>query len=249
VLYHFLTGRPPFQGESTFDLALEKERGIFPPAHRLNLAVPRRLDLILDKMLARQPRLRYQDCHELLAHLASLGPAQERLSLRALPGGQSAAAATLTPIPQREVRVLLVADDPAIVLLAQEVAQTSDRTLRLSFVPNGIEALTFLRRQGPHAAAPRPQAIILARPLTAAGSLPLAAALQPVRGRLLLPLILLDGTSDDEKLLARHGLRVSLYVRRPGTPEQFERLSRSLRALVTHPPAGGQGPGGADSSS
>jgi serine/threonine-protein kinase len=69
TLYHLLTGEVPFKGENPLDIVEAKERGEFQPASKLNPAVPRVLDQIVARMLARQPRDRYQTASELIVDL------------------------------------------------------------------------------------------------------------------------------------------------------------------------------------
>jgi serine/threonine-protein kinase len=80
MLYRFVTGNVPFQGTTVLELLTVKERGKFPPARRSNPEVPERLDLMLDKMLAKDPNHRYQNCAELIKDLESLGLANDTLS-------------------------------------------------------------------------------------------------------------------------------------------------------------------------
>src|SRR5262249_34193724 len=72
VLYQMLTGVLPFEGETAVELMLAKERGYFPSARRLNREVPDRLDLIIDRMLAKDLRRRYQTCAEAIKDIESL---------------------------------------------------------------------------------------------------------------------------------------------------------------------------------
>jgi serine/threonine-protein kinase len=69
TLYHLLTGEVPFKGENPLEIVEAKDRGDFLPASKLNPAVPRVLDQILSRMLARQPRDRYQTASELIVDL------------------------------------------------------------------------------------------------------------------------------------------------------------------------------------
>lgn len=73
TLYHFLTGALPFSGGTTIELLMSKETGRFSPARKLNPKIPARLDLILDKMLARNPEQRYSSCNEVMKDLSALG--------------------------------------------------------------------------------------------------------------------------------------------------------------------------------
>lgn len=79
-LYCLLTGRPPFQGKTLVDLIQAKERGVFPTARSHNPEVPERLDLILLKMIAKNPAQRYQSVHEVIHDIERLDLAGRRLS-------------------------------------------------------------------------------------------------------------------------------------------------------------------------
>ncbi len=80
MLYYCVTGAHPFEGDSTLEIIQAKERGIFKSARRMNAAIPQRLDLIIDKTLAKDPRHRYQNCTELIQDLDSLQMDVEYLS-------------------------------------------------------------------------------------------------------------------------------------------------------------------------
>ncbi len=71
-----MTGSVPFSGANHLEVVEKKNLGVFLPASALNPDVPTILDEILDKMLARDPRDRYQTASELIidlerSHLAS----------------------------------------------------------------------------------------------------------------------------------------------------------------------------------
>jgi serine/threonine-protein kinase len=69
TLYHLVTGKVPFPGENHLEVVEKKERGVFAPASSLVAELPAELDAILAKMLARDPRDRYQTASELLVDL------------------------------------------------------------------------------------------------------------------------------------------------------------------------------------
>jgi serine/threonine-protein kinase len=69
TLYHLVTGEVPFPGANHIEVVEKKSLGFFTPASELVPAVPRALDRILDKMLAREPRNRYQTASELIVDL------------------------------------------------------------------------------------------------------------------------------------------------------------------------------------
>jgi len=80
TLYHFLAGTYPYKADSTVELLLMKETKPFTPIRRLAPEIPERLSLIIDKMMARDPKHRYQNCEELLKDLHSLNLASPTLS-------------------------------------------------------------------------------------------------------------------------------------------------------------------------
>jgi serine/threonine-protein kinase len=69
TLYHLITGSVPFPGDNHLEVIEKKNQGQFTPASKLNPTVPPVLDHILARMLARQPRDRYQTASELIVDL------------------------------------------------------------------------------------------------------------------------------------------------------------------------------------
>jgi serine/threonine-protein kinase len=69
TLYHLITGAVPFPGDNHLEVVEKKNQGAFTPASKLNPAVPPVLDYILNRMLAREPRDRYQTASELIVDL------------------------------------------------------------------------------------------------------------------------------------------------------------------------------------
>ena len=72
TLYCVLGGTVPLYGWHTLELILAKETGTFTPVHQGEPFVHERLDLIVDKMLQKEPNHRYANCEQLLSDLASL---------------------------------------------------------------------------------------------------------------------------------------------------------------------------------
>ena len=93
-LYHFLTGELPFQGNTALELVMAKDKGLFTSARKLNNQIPDRLDLMVDRMIAKDPNHRYSNCSELLNDLNSLDLAGETLSF--IEGAEPAAAGSAT---------------------------------------------------------------------------------------------------------------------------------------------------------
>lgn len=73
TLYHMLTGALPFTGATALELIMAKETGKYEHARKLRPEIPERLDLIIDKMMSKDPKHRYADCASVIRDLAALG--------------------------------------------------------------------------------------------------------------------------------------------------------------------------------
>jgi serine/threonine-protein kinase len=69
TLYHLVTGEVPFAGANHIEVVEKKNLGFYTPASAVNAKVPEILDRIIDKMLARDPKDRYQTASELIVDL------------------------------------------------------------------------------------------------------------------------------------------------------------------------------------
>jgi serine/threonine protein kinase/Tfp pilus assembly protein PilF len=76
LLYEAITGRTPFAGRSFIEIAANVLHVEPPPPSKFNRAVPRELDFIVLKALAKKPNKRYQSAKELIGDLNAV---KERL--------------------------------------------------------------------------------------------------------------------------------------------------------------------------
>src|SRR5213078_4520223 len=60
------------------------------------------------------------------------------------------------------INILLVEDDPSDVELTRRALQSAKLQNRVWIVGDGVEALAFLRREGPHRGVPRPDVVLTA---------------------------------------------------------------------------------------
>ncbi len=63
--------------------------------------------------------------------------------------------------PARPAQLLLVEDSPADVAMTREALRVGGIPVQLHVAEDGVVAMAFLRRQWPHAGAPRPDLILL----------------------------------------------------------------------------------------
>ncbi len=71
VMFEMLTGRMPFTDESPLGLMLEVVKAEIPDVREINHDVDPEVARILDRMIAKDPAERYQNCHEIVADLGA----------------------------------------------------------------------------------------------------------------------------------------------------------------------------------
>src|SRR5437773_4702654 len=72
LLYECIAGKPAFFGKSTADICAKVMRDDPPPPSTLNPAIPKELDRIALKSLAKKPEARYQTADEMIAEIQSV---------------------------------------------------------------------------------------------------------------------------------------------------------------------------------
>jgi serine/threonine-protein kinase len=94
VMFEMLTGRMPFTDESPLGLMLEVVKAEIPDVREINHDVDPEIARILDRMIAKDPAERYQNCHDLVAELGAHPLVAKGGSITLQPK-MSAAAATM----------------------------------------------------------------------------------------------------------------------------------------------------------
>ena len=126
------------------------------------------------------------------------------------------------------LNVLLVEDNPGDVRLTLETFRDANQSVRLHLAANGVEAMAFLRREGPHALAPRPVLILLDLNLPKMDG---REVLVEVKGDIdlkTIPIVILT-TSDTETDITRsYQLQANCYLTKPVRLEEFENLVKSV---------------------
>ncbi len=81
VLYEMLVGRPPFQGKTSFEVLRQHIESSAPPPSECHPDVPRGLDLVVARAVAKSAVDRYQTVAEMAAALATVHPQATLLRL------------------------------------------------------------------------------------------------------------------------------------------------------------------------
>jgi serine/threonine-protein kinase len=151
TLYYFVTGKLPFGGNSALEVITAKEKGRYDSPRKLNPQVSDRLDLMIAKMIEKEPDRRFKDCAEVISMLSGLGLENPTLSFIEAPGraGQSASAgaAPVTRPVQKPVAQAprpAPAKRPAAAAVPKTSAEDAEAQVRRSRENADVAANTWL---------------------------------------------------------------------------------------------------------
>ena len=131
----------------------------------------------------------------------------------------------------RPVRILLVEDNAADVRLTREALREGKVRNSLTVVPDGVEALALLRREGPYAAAERPDLILLDLNLPRLDGREVLERIKADEELRRIPVVVLTTSKAEEDILRTYDLGVSSFITKPVT---FQGLVDVVRALNTY---------------
>ena len=124
--------------------------------------------------------------------------------------------------------VLLVEDSPGDVELTREAFRDANRAIRLHVANDGVEALAFLRKEGDHATAPRPDFILLDLNLPRMSGRELLAIIKADENLRTIPTVILTTSDAEADVLMGYQLQANAYLNKPVQLDAFERLVVSL---------------------
>ncbi|MEV4509674.1 response regulator [Dactylosporangium sp. NPDC049525] len=140
------------------------------------------------------------------------------------------------------IEVLLVEDDPGDVLMTQEAFEEHKVRNKLNVVSDGEEALSYLRREGPHADAPRPDLILLDLNLPRVDGRQVLQAIKEDPDLRRIPVVVLTTSGADEDILRSYSLHANAYVTKPVDFDSFIAVVRQIDeffvSVVKLPPRG-----------
>src|SRR4030042_1249418 len=111
----------------------------------------------------------------------------------------------------RPVEILLVEDNPGDVRLTVEAFKEGKIRNHLSVVRDGVDALTFLRREGPYADAPRPDLILLDLNLPRQKGRDVLAEIDEEEDLKQIPVVVLTTSNAENDIVETRNLPASCY--------------------------------------
>jgi len=142
------------------------------------------------------------------------------------------------------VEILLIEDSLADVRLTQEAFKDAKVLNNMNVVTDGVEAMRYLRREGEHQGAARPDLILLDLNLPRKDGREVLAEIKADPNLKRIPIVVLTTSRAEEDVLRAYNLHANCYITKPVDFTQFISVVRSIEGfwltVVKLPRDGGQ---------
>lgn len=124
--------------------------------------------------------------------------------------------------------ILLVEDSPGDVRLTREAFRDVKMLINLSVASDGAEAMAFLRREGKHSEAPRPDLILLDLNLPKKGGAEVLQEIKEDPVLKIIPVVVLTTSSSDYDVMSSYLLHANCFIRKPVDLAGFLNVVQSI---------------------
>jgi chemotaxis family two-component system response regulator Rcp1 len=124
--------------------------------------------------------------------------------------------------------VLLIEDSPGDVRLTLEAFHEANGAIHLHVANDGVEAMAFLKHEGAHADAPRPDLILLDLNLPRMDGREVLAQIKKDASLRTIPTVILTTSEDEADILNSYQLQANCYLRKPVELDVFETLVKGI---------------------
>ncbi|MEU7918054.1 response regulator [Micromonospora zamorensis] len=126
------------------------------------------------------------------------------------------------------VRILVVDDDPGDVLMIEEALADSDVDKVIDVVSDGEEAMEFLRAEGRHEDARRPDVILLDLNMPRMDGRQVLGAVKQDEDLRTIPIVVLTTSNADTDIVGSYTLQANAYVTKPIDLDDFNDVVRRI---------------------
>ncbi len=130
--------------------------------------------------------------------------------------------------PSKGIEILLVEDNPGDVRLTKEALKGSKVNNTMHVAEDGVEAMTYLRREGEYKDAPRPDLILLDLNLPRMDGREVLDKIKTDDKLKTIPVVILTTSEDDEDILRAYNLHANCYIKKPVNLDQFIKIVNSI---------------------
>ncbi len=133
--------------------------------------------------------------------------------------------------PGTLVEILLVEDNAGDARLTREAFMDCKLLNALHHVQDGVEAMAFLRREGPYGNAPRPDLILLDLNLPRMDGREVLAAVKCDADLRRIPVLILTTSNDEQDVLKAYHLHANCFITKPVRLEDFLKVVQSIEGF------------------
>ncbi|SCE78097.1 Response regulator receiver domain-containing protein [Micromonospora matsumotoense] len=126
------------------------------------------------------------------------------------------------------VRILVVDDDPGDVLMIEEALADSEIAKVIDVVGDGQEAMEFLRREGRHVDARRPDVILLDLNMPRMDGRQVLGEVKRDDDLRTIPIVVLTTSNADTDIVGSYSLQANAYVTKPIDLDDFNDVVRRI---------------------
>jgi two-component system response regulator len=130
--------------------------------------------------------------------------------------------------PLSSIEILVVEDSPSDAFLIQQAFNRARLLDKVHVVDNGIDAMAFLRREGPDSSEPRPDLILLDLNLPKKDGREVLQEIKTDGDLRLIPVVVFTSSEAEDDVLKCYDLHANCYVTKP---VEFDRLTEVLRSI------------------
>jgi len=134
----------------------------------------------------------------------------------------------MNPVRGEPIEILLVEDNPDDADLTLDTLREGRVRNRVTVVEDGVEAMAYLRREGKHQAAPRPDLVLLDLNLPRKSGREVLAEIKQDPDLRRIPVVIMTSSDDERDILAAYNLYVNCYVTKPVDLDQFIAVVKSI---------------------
>jgi len=126
------------------------------------------------------------------------------------------------------IEILLVEDNPGDIRLTQEVLKEGKVQNQLSVVENGVQALSFLKKEDGYKDAPTPDLILLDLNLPKKDGREVLLDIKNDKDLKKIPVVVLTTSQAEEDILKVYDLNANCYISKPVDLGQFIDVVKSI---------------------
>ncbi|MBF0333105.1 MAG: response regulator [Alphaproteobacteria bacterium] len=138
------------------------------------------------------------------------------------------------------IDILLVEDNPGDARLAVEALKEGRVETKLHVVPDGVEAMRFLRREDTYRDRPRPHVILLDLNLPRKDGRQVLAEVKSDPDLKRIPVVVLTTSQAEQDILKSYELHANCYIAKPVDLDQFITVIKAIEdfwcTIVRLPP-------------